>query len=98
MERPRRITKKPKSLYVPDPDVKFEDDDESCSDFDIDDDDECDSVLTSEGDDEEPNEYQKDDFLVSDNDSLGEMTASDDDDEESWVSSDEEEEEEEETE
>lgn len=92
MERPKRITKKPKQIYEPDPDVKLEGDDSDNSDFDVDEEDLEDivSILTDseEESDDEPNEYVKDDFLVSDNDSLGELSI--DDDEESWVDSEEE--------
>lgn len=98
MDRPKRTIKKPKQIYEPDPNVKLEGDYSDESDFDIDDLSSGEEIVTSEEEASEAgslyinsikDEYQKDDFLVSDNDSLGELTGSDS--EGSWHTSDEEE-------
>ena len=102
MNRPKRTIKKPKAIYEPDPNVKLEGDYSEDSDFDLDELDDLSSeaeILTSDEESEadgeyidsitKKDEYQKDDFLVSDNESLGEFTGSDS--EASWHSSDEDE-------
>ncbi len=72
MQRPRRNTRAPIPVYVPDPNTRFIDDDDNA--MDISDDENSDSIICSDGescddiddDDNEPNEYVPDDFLVTD--------------------------------
>lgn len=96
MERPKRTIKKPKQLYEPDPDVQLDGNESVDSDFDLDGS-SGEDILTSDeeesGDEEyvgkaKKDEYEKDDFLVSDSESLIEISGSDS--EGSWVDSDEE--------
>lgn len=96
MERPKRTIKKPKQIYEPDPDVQLDGNESVDSDFDLDGS-SGEDILTSDEEeswDEEyvgkakKDEYEKDDFLVSDSESLIEISGSDS--EGSWVDSDEE--------
>lgn len=72
-KRPKRTIRPPQPVYVPDEDIRFEDDYSEDSSFDedelseIDDSDSLEDLSSDdEDDDDEPNEYEYDDFLVPD--------------------------------
>lgn len=84
--RPKRNVRAPRQLYVPDPNVRMEDD--SSVDSDLSEDDEGCSIHTSDEESvgssyDSEDEYEYDDFVVRDDASLGEESGEDDSEEDS---------------